>query len=169
MIVPKVLYASCCFGLSMHVSRQLENLQKRIVQWILGKKLAYKEALYRLKLLPLTMYLQLNDVLMLSKLIQGHYHVDDLILPEMIFSVRGELKFSSERPSKSNLQQAFFYRTTRIVNILKLNISNCDQKSLKHQLLKLFWKKFADFDENLSCSWRIGCDCTRNNCRDKWN
>ena len=169
MIVPRVLYASCCFGLSMYVSRQLENLQKRIVQWILGKKYSYKEALYKLKLLPLTMYLQLNDVLMLSKLIQGHYHVDDLRLPGMIFSVRGELKFNSERPSKSQLQQAFFYRTTRIVNNLKLDILNCDQKSLKHQLLQLFWKKFADFDENLSCSWRIGCDCTRNNCRDKWN
>ena len=60
------------------------------------------------------------------------------------------------------LKQAFFYRTTRIVNTLKLDILNCDQKSLKHQLLQLFWKKFADFDENLSCSWRIGCDCTTN-------
>ena len=113
MIVPRVLYASCCFGLSMFVSRQLESLQ-RIVQWILGENFSYKEALYKLKLLPLTMYLQLNDVLMLSKLIQGHYHVDDSRLPGMIFSVRGELKFKSERPSKSQLQQAFFYRTTRI-------------------------------------------------------
>ena len=32
MIVPSVLYASCCFGLCMYASRQLENLEKRIVQ-----------------------------------------------------------------------------------------------------------------------------------------
>ena len=100
MIIPSVLYASCWFGLSMYVSSQLESSQKRIVQWILGKIFSYKEALNKLKLLPLMMYLQPNDVLMLPKLIQGHHHLD-MRLPVMNFPVRGELKFNSERPSKT--------------------------------------------------------------------
>ena len=45
MIVSKILYASCCFGLSMYVSRQLENLQKRIVPWILCKKTRVQRSL----------------------------------------------------------------------------------------------------------------------------
>ena len=45
MIVPRVLYASCCFGLSMYVSRQLENLQKRIVQWVLEENFFVKRSL----------------------------------------------------------------------------------------------------------------------------
>ena len=169
MIVPTVLYASSCIGLSVYVSRQLENLQKRIVKWILGRNYSCKEALCKLQLLPLTMYIQLNDILLLSKLMRGCYNVEDLRLPEMITSVRGDLKFDIPRPNRAIIQQAFFYRTTRLVNILKLNITDCDPRSLKCQILQCFWKSFAKFDENLSCSWRICCDCTRNNCRDKWN
>ena len=169
MIVPTVLYASCCYGLTAYVSRQLENLQRRIVKWILGTKCTYKEALFTLQLLPLTMYVQLNDVLLLSKLMKGYYEAGNLELPEMIPSVRGDFKFNIQRPSRAPIQHAFLYRTARIVNILKLNIIDCDQKSLKCRLLQLFWKRVENFDENLSCTWKIACDCTRNNCRDHWN
>ena len=60
------------------------------------------------KLLPRTMYLQLNDVLILSKLIQAHYHVDDLRLPGKVFSVRGEFKFNSESPGNVNNSRLSF-------------------------------------------------------------
>ena len=52
MIVPILVYGSPCYGLSKYTISQLENTQKRIVQWIIPrKKVVEKEKLEKLSIL----------------------------------------------------------------------------------------------------------------------
>ena len=164
----QLCYTSSCIGLSKYVSSCLEKTQKRMVKWITASNWDYKNSLTTLGILPLTMYIQINDILLLSKIIQGGYDVSQLKVPDLSYSVRGEIMFQISRPKKAVVQQSFVYRTTRLVNLLKIDI-NCDKQTLKAKLLKIFWHKFKSFDEQNPCSWRVACDCLINNCRDNWN
>ena len=116
MIVPTLIYASSCIGLSKYVSSCLEKTQKRMVKWITASNWDYENSLTTLGILPLTMYIQINDILLLSKIIQGGYDVNQLKVPDLSYSVRGEIMFQISRPKKAVVQQSFVYRTTRIVN-----------------------------------------------------
>ena len=64
MIVPVLTYASPCYGLSKN---ELETIQKRVVKWIFPGTLEYKEKNAQLQILPLPMYIQINNILLLSK------------------------------------------------------------------------------------------------------
>ena len=119
-------------------------------------KLGLKKILTTLGILPLTMYLQINDIFLLSKIIQGGYDVNQLKVPDLSYSVRGEIVFQISRSKKAVVQQSFVYRTTRLVNLLKIDI-NCDKQTLKVKLLKI-WHKVKSFDEQNPCSWRVACD-----------
>ena len=71
MVLPIMMYASCCWHASVRSMRILEAVQKRVTMWILPHCENYKERLLFLNLLPVSLYLQLTDLLMLSKLIAG--------------------------------------------------------------------------------------------------
>ena len=91
MIVPTLIYASSCIGLSKYVSSCLEKTQKRMVKWITASNWDHKNSLTNLGILPLTMYIQIDDILLLSKIIQGGYDVNQLKVPDLSYSVRGEI------------------------------------------------------------------------------
>ena len=106
-------------------------------KWITASNWRYKNSLTTLGILPLT---------------KEGYDVNQLKVPDLSYSVRGEIVFHISRPRKAVVQQAFVYRTTRLVNLLKIDI-NCDKQTLKAKLLKIFWPKFKSFDEQIPCSW----------------
>ena len=81
MIIPVVLYASPCFDLNKYIMSKLETIQRRAVKWICVNSVPYKENLKVLGVLPLPMYVQLNILLMLSKLILGRYEACNLDIP----------------------------------------------------------------------------------------
>ena len=107
MIVPTLIYASSCIGLSKYVSSCLEKTQKRMVKWITASNWDYKHSLTTLGILPLTMYIQINDILLLSKIIQGDYDVNQLKVPYVSYSVRREIVFQISRSKKPVVQQSF--------------------------------------------------------------
>ena len=71
-----MVYASCCWHASVRSMRNLEAVQKRVTRWILPYCENYQERLLLLNLLPVSLYLQLTDLLMLSKLIAGCFDFD---------------------------------------------------------------------------------------------
>ena len=123
-----------------------KKTQNRMVKWITASNWDYKNSLTTFGILPLTMYIQINDILLLSKIIQGGYDVNQLKVPDLSYSVRGEIVFQFGRQKKAVVQQSFVYRTTRLVNLLKIDI-NCDKQPLKAKLLKIVWHKSKSFDE----------------------
>ena len=105
-----------------------------MVKWITASNWDYKNSLTTLGILPLTMYIQIIDILLLSKIIQGGYDVNQLKVSDLSYSVRGKIVFQISRQKKAVGQQSFVYRTTRLVNLLKIDI-NCDKQTLKAKLL----------------------------------
>ena len=73
MIVQALVYGSPCYGLGKNLMAMIENVQKRIVKWISQNGGSYKACLDILGFLPLPVYIQVNKVLLLSKLILGRY------------------------------------------------------------------------------------------------
>ena len=72
-----------------------------------------------LGILPLTIYIKTNDILLLSKIKQGGYDVNQLKVPDLSQPVRGG-NCVTDQQTKDVVQQAFVYRTTRLVNLLKI-------------------------------------------------
>ena len=69
LILPVLLYGFACVFASRADLHLLENFQKKVVRWITGKKtMSYRSQLKILNIVPLPMFLQLNDVLLLSKI-----------------------------------------------------------------------------------------------------
>ena len=72
MILPVLMYGSSCCNLKRGDMRNLKRFQRKVASWITNSKtLSYIEQLRLLNLLPLPMYYQLNDLLLLSSLQQN--------------------------------------------------------------------------------------------------
>ena len=77
LILPVLLYGCACTNPNRGELQQLERFQKKVVKWILGQKvMPYPNQLRLLNILPLPMFMHLNDILLLSKLKE-----DDSFLP----------------------------------------------------------------------------------------
>ena len=78
LILFLITFASSTGHPSRGSMRLMECLQKRALKWITGyRNASYFENMVSLRLIPLPMFLQLNDLLLLSKL----YHDKENALP----------------------------------------------------------------------------------------
>ena len=121
MIIPVILYASECFGLSKNVMSESETIQRRAVKWFSVISVPYKENLKELGILLLPMYVQLNNLLLLSKFIFGRYEACSLDIPCYTEFLRANL-FQLRRPRKAKCEQNFTYLTCRLANVLKIDL-----------------------------------------------
>ena len=87
---------------------KLENVQKRIVKWISPIGGSYKACLDFLGILPLLMYIQVNNFLLLSKLILGKYDNEPIDMP-----------FSAAEIKKENLGRKFLLSDKQTSNFCK--------------------------------------------------
>ena len=126
----------------------------------------YKQKLTKLKLLPLSLYEEMHDLLTLSSIINNKF---DINWHEYIgFSqYTGTRRASSPRmttrqSNNKNCRQNFWYRTVKTVNFIDPKfIDFFDSDGLKTKLTSLFWAYFTQlYDENNPCTWRLNCDCT---------
>ena len=165
LILPVLLHGSACTNPNRGELQQLETFQMKVVKWILGQKvMPYPNQLSLLNILPLPMFMQLNDILHLSKLTE-----DDSFLPMLRQnSEKGRtnelLKLPKTRTEKA--RNDFLFRTCRLANRIEKYIEFNTKKGLKNRVLN-FMRKFVNkrFDENNICSWHLCCDCQicRNN------
>ena len=71
MILPFLMYGSSCCNLNRGDMRNLERTQRKVVSWITNSNtLSDIEQLRLSNILPFTMYYELNDLLLLSRLQQ---------------------------------------------------------------------------------------------------
>ena len=98
----------------------MECLQKRALKWITGyRNASYFENMVSLRLLPLPMFLQLNDLLLLSKL----YHDKENALPlietyeHQYVRVKSRL-FKIPKLRTEKFRENFYFRTAKVANNL---------------------------------------------------
>ena len=71
MVIPFLLYGSACYQLNVEEMKLLEGVQRNACKWIATDP-NYKTSLQRLGILPLPMYIQLNNLLLQSKILNNH-------------------------------------------------------------------------------------------------
>ena len=77
MIVTIIMYGSCVCFPSKTDLKTIEQVQRRATDWILGyPNTSYKPRLKTLNILPISINMQIHDVLTLSKIMEKKYNFD---------------------------------------------------------------------------------------------
>ena len=159
LVLPVLLYGSNCTTPSKSDLGNLEKLLRKAVRSITGQNEPYENQLRLLNILPLPMYMQVNDLLTLSKLNQEG--TDDIEITE-INKVRGR---SSELYTlrKVRLEKAlleFVFKKCRLANRFGNERNFIKQRGLKNRILNSMWKFVnKSFNTQNICTWQLCCDC----------
>ena len=167
-IVPILSYASQVWYPNKSELRLLEKLQKRASKWILGESSdCYSTRCKKLKLLPLSLYSEMHDLLFFLCVIKGKYDVDSekyiqtsSASPGTRQGSRGDFKLPCL--SKHRGHHNFWYRGALLFNIFRqyIDFFSFDEQSVKLELTTLYWKyAYQRYKENNICTWRILCFC----------
>ena len=146
-------------GLQKHWKpNTLINAQIRALKWITGyRNASYFENMVSLRLLPLPMFLQINDLLLLSKL----YHDKENALPliETYEHQYGRVKsrlFKIPKLRTEKIRENFYFRTAKVANNLPEEIDFS-----KRRILPFMWDRLMlNFNEREVCTRTIFCDCS---------
>ena len=167
LILPVLLYGFTCINPSRSELQNLERFQKKAVKWIRGNKgVDYISQLRRLNILPLPMFLQVNDLLLLAKVMNESSHCIEL--PDLT-SANGRTKevFRLQKTRTEKARSEFTFRNCRLANRLEKYVEFSRPYGLKKRLINLMWE-FVNkrvCDKNV-CTWQTFCDC--HVCRNKW-
>ena len=163
LILPLITFASNTLHPSRGSMRLIECFQKGALKWITGyRNASYFENMVSLRLLPLPMFLQLNDLLLLSKL----YHDKENVLPliETYEHHCGRVKsrlFKIPKLRTEKIRESFYFRAAKVANNLPEEIDFSQPLGLKRRILSFMWDRLMlNFNERVVCTWTIFCDCS---------
>ena len=165
-VVPILAYCSQAWYPNITAFKDLEKIKKIAVKWIFDSSTGddFKNELRKLKLLPLSMYFEIHDLLLLLKPLDRDYEVrtDDVIkITEMKTTAqafRNELKITETKHSKCNDN---FFRHAAILHNMFLRFTKPLKLPMdKNTIMRIYWQYFDNcFFENLPCTWRLLCKC----------
>ena len=129
LFLPVLLYGFACVIASRADLHSLENFQKKVVRWITANKtMSYRSQLKILNILRLPMFLQLNDVLLLSKITNEEMGTSISLRERPEIRRRSEIfKLWKTRTEKGRSE--FFFRNCRLVNRLYVYIDFMNQRT----------------------------------------
>ena len=162
MIIPVLIYGSSCWYSNIDNLKSLENVQKRALKWVCSdRKSTYKELLLKAGILSMSLHMQLQDLLTLSKCMTGYFDIDFnpcLCLKKCTLDIRSshDVRFDHRKPRESQSEQSFFFHTGALVNRLPATIDINNPTGLKQRLLRVFWTFFnANYNKLVSSTWRV--------------
>ena len=144
----------------------LERVQRRATKFILqNKSLDYKERLVTLLLLPINMWLELQDLLFLVKCLKDPPDNFD-ILQYVSFckantrsSAKGKMEYHYKRTSLG--RHYYFNRVVRLWNALPEIELEASARLIKIQISKFLWNHFiTNFDPDNHCTYHLRCPCS---------
>ena len=158
LILPLITFASSTWHPSRGSMILMECFQKRALKWITGyRNASYFENMVSLRLLPLPMFLQLNDLLLLSKL----YHDKENALPliETYEHQYGRVKSRLFKLRTEKFRENIYFRTAKVANNLPEEIDFSQPLGLKKRILSFMWDRLMlNFNERVVCTWTIFFD-----------
>ena len=118
LILPVLLYGFTCLIAGSTEIQILEKFQKKVVKWITGNKdTEYKSQLRLLNILPLPRFIQLNDLLLVSKALNEEN--SGIELPEVhTKETRNNEIFKMAKTRTEKARSEFSFKTCRIANRL---------------------------------------------------
>ena len=167
-IMPILSYGSHAIFPNVGETKLLEKVQRRAVSWITGAQTDdYKGRLRNLKLLPVSLYFEMHDLLVLSSILNQKTGIQWTRYLRVNDNSSRHSSVLFQIPATSKKQkQDFWYRVARLANIFGpiLDLS-ADTEHLKSKLLIVYWNFFENYyNEMTPCTWRIICGCPIGTC-----
>ena len=162
-ILPIITYASQCWYATTTSLRTLEALQRRVVKWIMFDD-DHRRVLISTNLLRLSLYLQLLDLMLLSKIVNGSCDINYSRFvtvanePNSIYPTRLGLRtrFIFEKSRTRKEKQCFSYSAPATANRIATAVDFCHAVNLKARIIKYMWHYFLyRYQECDSNSWRV--------------
>ena len=114
------MYASDVWYPSKFESKALARVQKTATKWIGSSWDDYKTRLTQLNILPISMYMQLHDLLFLLSVINGNYNINSLtIINFKSTQTRKSKEFEVRKHKLRKCEKNFLTREKRLYNIVK--------------------------------------------------
>ena len=157
-------YASQAWFANKTESKDIERIQRKATSWIISNwEISYKQRLTTLKLLPLSYYFELPDLLMLISLLKGSYNIKIPIKTnnnEGLLSTRQNELITINKTRTRKADENFWKRTSYLLNIIR-KVGNVDLDQIdKKYLTKIYWNYFfKSYSEVNLCSWAFNCSC----------
>ena len=119
LTLPVLLYGFTCLTAGRTEIQILEKFQKKVFKWITGNKdREYKSRLLLLNILPLPMFIQLNNLLLVSKALNEEN--SGIELPEVqTKETRNNEIFKMTKTRTEKSRSHFIFKTCRIANRLE--------------------------------------------------
>ena len=163
-VIPVISYASQAWFANKTESKGIERIQRKATSWIISNwEISYKQRLSTLKLLPLSYYFELHDLLMLISLLKGSYNIKIPIKTnnnEGLLSTRQNELITINKTRTRKADENFWKKTSYLLNIIR-KIGNVDLDQIdKKYLTKIYWNYFfKSYSEVNLCSWAFNCSC----------
>ena len=163
MILPVLAFESQAWHPNLSMIRKLNAFQIPVIRWILGHECSNDFGLTTSNLLPIPLYLQLCDLLMLSKIVQGNYEVLDELILVIGHSATGQhtrqsgsRRFIVPDARLKGTERNYFHRAPAAANRLPEHVDFFNPVGLKSRLLKyLWWYYHSVYQEADPRTWRI--------------
>ena len=158
-VVPILVYGSQTWQPNTTQQKELESSENCSAH----SDKPYKELLENLQLLPISLYIELHDILLFVTILKDKYDVnwEKLIGNQLCDgykrpAARGDFKISKHRLQKCD---EGFVNGGKIFANLFMKTLNIDAKVMdKKMLTNIYWKLFRNFyDPERSCTWQILC------------
>ena len=140
LILPVLTYGETICNIDLG---RLERFHKKVLKWIRENTSDYTEQLRLLNILPLALFLQLNDLLMMAKFV--HEENDHIKLPAKIENPgRTKKIFNLNKTRNEKAGREYTLRSCRLINRLNHKIEFREMRGLKQRLIQMMWKIFDD-------------------------
>ena len=161
-VIPVINYASIVWFVNKTECKEVERIQKKATAWILSSwEMNYKSRMAKLKLLRLSYYFELHDLLTLLTLLGGNYNI---ILPiklnECAVNIRQNELIAIDKTRTKKVYENFWIRSSKLLNII-IKSANIEIKQIdKQYLTKVYWNYVENcYSEVNSCPWTLLCNC----------
>ena len=156
--VPALTYASEVWYISKTDMKSIEKIQHKAMNWICGGNDEYHQRVETLKILPVSMYMEMHDVLYLPSILEGIYYVPEDKLPKRKKNEtrqKQEFEILKHRLQKSD--EHFFFGAAKLYNIIRRTTQKpMTKKVLREMYQNYFHRSYSELD---SCTWRLLCNC----------
>ena len=150
------------FGLLTKQCKEVERIQKKATAWILSSwEMNYKSRMAKLKLLPLSYYFELHDLLTLLTLLGGNYDINlPIKINESAENTRQNELTAIDKTRTKKADKNFWIRSSKLLNII-IKSANIEIKQIDKQYpTKVYWNYIENcYSEVNSCSWTLLCNC----------
>ena len=147
----------------------IEKIQRRTTKYILGNYVVeYKTRLISLNMLPLMYWLDLQDLLFVTKCLQDpkdtiriHQHVTFINSNTRAGSTN---KLCHRFARLNSTRHFYFFRIVRLWNYIPNDIMDLTLSlhTNKVRLITHFWTHFIkNFDSNIHCTYHYLCSCSK--------